>query len=446
MSKDKKFMQMQKFKKAPSRNSTTAGDGRTLVSVLDVGSSKVCCFIAEVKSHGTIEVIGIGHQAARGMKSGTIIDLKAAETAVAHAVEAAEMMAKDALQGEPIKSVLVNVAGVHTLSHQMSVDVKIAGHEVSDRDVRNALAHSNRVAVQGKDELMHVIPVSYSLDRTRGIHEPRGMMGETLGVNITAITGMSSTMCHLQHIAAHNHLELDGFCSTAYASGLACLSEDEMQLGCTVVDMGGGTTSIAVFFGGKLVYTAAIPVGGQNVTNDIARGLTTSIADAERIKTLYGSAQSTGTDNSAMIDVPPVGEEEQAHPNYVPRSLLTGIIQPRIEETLELVRAKLTDSGMNQIAGRRVVLTGGASQLPGLCDIGQLILDKQIRLGRPQRVRGLAEATSGPAFSTASGLLVYAVEHAAESPARRQAPSFNIAVPFNGHLLQKVTHWLKENW
>jgi cell division protein FtsA len=446
MKKDRQIIKIQRPKNVNGQNASPASEGRNIISVLDIGSSKICCFIAEVKSHGTIEVIGIGHQASSGVKSGAIIDLKAAETAVAHAVESAEMMAKTQLQGQPIKSVLVNVPGVHTVSHQMSVDVKISGHEVSDRDVRGALAHSRGVVVPARDALVHVIPAGYTLDRTRGIQEPRGMVGETLGVNITAVTGLSSSLCHLAAIAGQNHLELDGFCSAPYASGLAALAGDETQLGCTVVDMGGGTTSIAVFSGGKLIYTAAIPVGGMNVTSDIARGLTTSLTDAERIKTLYGSAQAAGADDGTMIDVPPVGEEEHAQPNYVPRSLLTGIIQPRIEETFELVRAKLVDSGINKIAGRRVVLTGGASQLPGLCDLGQLILDKQLRLGRPQRVRGLAEATGGPAFATAAGLLIYAAEHAHEIPAAPPAHGFNFPIPFSGYLLQKMTHWLRENW
>ncbi len=419
---------------------------KNVIAALDIGSSKICCFIAEVKGPGSIEVIGIGHQASKGVRSGNIVDLRAAETAVAHAVESAEMMAKDRMQGQQLKSVLVNVPGMQTIPHQLSVDVKIAGHEVSERDINSALAHSRSVVVPGKEELIHVIPAGYTIDQTRGIQEPCGMIGQNLGVRITAITGLSSALRHLAAVVGQNNLELDGFCSTPYASGLASPVGDELQLGCTVIDMGGGTTSIAVFFEGRLVYSAAVPVGGQHVTNDIARGLTTSITDAERIKTLYGSAHTTGMDDSAIIDVPPIGEEEHSLPNYVPRSLLTGIIQPRIEETFELVRAKLVDSGVNQIAGRRVILTGGASQLPGLCDIGQLILDKQIRLGRPQRIKGLAEATGGPAFSTAAGLLIYAAEHADEIPLTSSGHTFSLPVPFNSPVLQKVTHWLKENW
>lgn len=276
------------------------------------------------------------------------------------------------------------------------------------------------------------------------------MRGHTLSVGISAVTALTPATRNLSHVAGQNQLEIEGFCAAPYAAGLSALVEDERDLGCTVIDMGGGTTGIAVFAEGRLVHASAVPVGGMHVTSDIARGLTTSLADAERIKTLYGSAHATGTDDGATIDVPPVGEEEHAQPNYVPKSLLTGIIQPRIEETLEMVRAKLADSGLERRIGRRVVLTGGASQLPGVADLAQQILDKQVRLGRPQRVRGLAEATGGPAFAAAAGLLLYAAEHADEMPLVARSAGFPLGfsfpAPIAGVWMQKVTHWLKENW
>lgn len=423
-----------------------APQSRNIIAALDIGSSKIVCFIAEIKSHGTIEVIGIGHQASRGVKAGTIIDLKLAESAVAHAVEAAELMAKDRLQGQPIRSVFVNVPGAHTLSHRLGINVKISGHEVSERDIRNALNQSRNVVVPGRDELIHVIASNYAIDKQRGIAEPRGMVGQNLEVTIAPVTALSTATRNIGTVIHQNHLEIDGFCASPYAAGLAALVDDEMDLGCTVIDMGGGTTSIGVFMEGKLIHTSAIPVGGHHVTNDIARGLVTSLADAERIKTLYGSAHATGMDDGATIDVPPIGEEEHSQPNYVAKSLLVGIIQPRIEETFELVRAKLIDSGIDKMAGRRVVLTGGASQLPGLCDIGQLILDRQIRLGRPHKIKGLAESTGGPAFAACAGLLHYGAEHADEIPQSAPAYGFQLPINFNGNLLQKVTHWLKENW
>jgi len=444
MTKEKKLIKTQKGKAGAAEAEKESGSN--IIAALDVGSSKVCCFIAEIKNHGTVEVIGIGHQASRGVKAGTVIDLRAAETSVAHAVESAETMARHRLQGQPIKSVYVNVAGTHTLSHQMAVDVRVSGHPVSDRDIQSALLQGRSAATPGKDDLIHVIPAGFSIDGMRGIENPRNMTGETLRVDITAITGLSTPLRHIAAIAGQNHLEIDGYCSSPYASALSCLTPDEMQLGCTVIDMGGGTTSMAVFLGGKLAYAAAVPVGGIHITNDIARGLTTSLTDAERIKTLYGSAHSLSTDDGAIIDVPPIGEEDHVQPNHVPISLLTGIIQPRVEETFELVRGKLTDSGLYQAAGRRVVLTGGASQLQGLCEIGQLVLDKQIRLGRPQRVRGLAEATGGPSFAAAAGILLYAAERGQEMPGVQAKAALAGEGAFGGHFLQKVTHWLKENW
>jgi cell division protein FtsA len=431
----------------PFKKPQQAEPARNIIAALDIGSSKISCFIAEVKPHGQLEVVGIGHQASRGVRSGTIVDLKAADAAVSMAVETAENMAKEILQGQPIRSAYVNVPGVHTASHQMSVNVRVAGHEVTDRDIQSALAHSRGAASPGRDELIHAIAASYALDGQRNIADPRGMIGQSLDVLLSPVTANSVALRNISAVVHQNRLEIDGYCAAAYAAGLATLADDEKDLGCTVIDMGGGTTSIAVFSQGRLVYSAAIPVGGSHVTSDIARGLTTSLADAERIKTLYGAAHATSTDDGALIDVPPVGEEEHSQPNYIPKSLLVGIIQPRIEETFELVRAKLVDSGMHAIAGRRVVLTGGASQLPGLCDIGQLILDKQIRLGRPTRIRGLAEATGGPAFSVCAGILHYAAEHAAEeAPPAAQSYGFSMPAVLRGNVLQKVTHWLKENW
>jgi len=439
---------MKKEKNMPKDAKAGFGEAASpnIIAALDIGSSKVCCFIAKVGTHGGIEVIGIGHQASRGVKAGAIVDLRAAETAVSHAVEAAETMAKDYLLGQPIRSVFVNVPGTQVLSHHLDVDVRVAGHEVSDRDIRNAMNHARGVAAHGRDELIHVIPAGFTLDSQRGIAEPRGMKGQNLSVHLSAITAYSAATRNISLVTGQNQLEIDGFCASSYAAGLSSLVDDERDLGCTVIDMGGGTTSIAVFSEGKLIHTSAVPVGGNHVTSDIARGLTTSLADAERIKTLYGSAYATVMDDGALIDVPPVGEEEHSHPNYVPKSLLTGIIQPRIEETFELVRARLVDSGINPRTGRRVVLTGGASQLPGLPELGQLILDKQIRLGRPHRIKGLAEATGGPAFSAVAGLLHYAAEHAQEIPVFARTGGFSLPVPFPGQWMQKVTHWLKENW
>jgi cell division protein FtsA len=239
------------------------------------------------------------------------------------------------------------------------------------------------------------------------------------------------------------HLDIEAHVVSAYASGLACLVDDERDLGVTCIDMGGGTTTLAVFQGGQLVYTDTIPVGGVHVTNDIARGLSTPLIHAERMKTLYGSALPSPSDDREILKVPLVGEDEDGTTNQVPRSMLVQIIQPRLEETFELVRSRLEAGGFDKLAGRRVVLTGGATQMQGVRDLAAMVLDKQVRLGRPVGIVGLPEATSGPAFATCAGLLRYAVLHpSAKTPARDTRSQESEG----GNPLGRVGAWLRRNF
>jgi cell division protein FtsA len=286
-------------------------------------------------------------------------------------------------------------------------------------------------------QVIHSIPVGFSIDDSRGILDPRGMVGDRLGVNMHIVTAAIASVRNHTAALDRSHLETEALVVSPYAAGLACLVEDERDLGVTVIDMGGGTTTIGVFFGGNLLFADAVPVGGTHVTNDIARGLSTPLGHAERMKALFGSAISSTLDERETIAVPQIGEEEEGHVNHVPKSLLVSIIAPRLEETFELVRNRLDASGCDQIAGRRVVLTGGACQLHGARELAGLILDKQVRIGRPQRIKGLAESTHGPAFSTAAGLLHFAISERTESP--RPA---RIA---RGGIFARVGQWMREN-
>lgn len=417
----------------------------SLIAALDIGSSKIACFISRVKDdNGNIDLIGIGHQASRGIKSGTIIDLDAAESSIRQAVHAAEHMAAEVTRGYPLREVIINVPAVHTRSHLMRVDVQVLGEAITDNDIRRALAKAQDQAIRQTDghgiELIHTIPTAYRIDGHEGIKEPRGLFGQSLEVDVHLVTGNMGGLRNMASCIESSHLDITALCSSPYAAGLASLVDDEMDLGCTVIDMGGGTTSIAVFHGRELIYTDAIPVGGQHVTNDIAKGLTTSLTAAERLKTLYGGAMATMTDDKDLIDVPQLGEDDHISPNHVPRSYLVSIIQPRLEETFEMVRSKLQDNGLTQIAGRRVVLTGGASQIAGLRELAQLVLDKQVRLGRPMRLQGLPDAASGPAFATTAGLMHYITERMEEMPSEIMS---NVEA---GSLFQRVKMWLKENW
>jgi len=419
-----------------------------LIAALDIGSTKIACFIARIiDDEGRFEVLGIGHQAAAGVKAGTIIDLDAAESAIRHTVHAAENMAAEQMRGYPLREVIINVPGVFGRSHNFNVDVQISGQDVTENDIRRALAKAQDFTFSadspGGDrdrELIHTIATGYSIDGHNSIRDPRGLFGQKMEVDIHLVTGETNALRNMATCTARSHLDVAALCLSGYAAGLAALVEDEMELGCTVIDMGGGVTSIAVFYGGNMIYADAIPVGGQHVTSDIARGLTTGLSDAERLKTLYGSAMASSADENELIDVPQIGEDIHAAPNHVPRSLLVGIIQPRLEEIFELARAKLKDSGAGDAAGRRVVLTGGASQLPGLRDLAQLVLDKQVRLGRPVRAHGLADAVSGPAFATTAGLLTYFTARGSEMPAEI------IAQVEPGNLWERTKFWLRENW
>ena len=409
-----------------------------LLAAIDIGTSKVCCLIARCDKDGRPAVVGIGQQANHGVRNGAVTDMDATETAIVNAVHAAEQMA-----GETIEQVVINLSGGYPASSSVDVEVAIAGHAVGESDLKRALEQGHQAGLASGlngdvRELIHSIPVGYRIDGNRGIRDPRGLFGDRLGVNIHFVTAASGAVRNLIACVERCHLEVADVAVSPYASGLSSLVDDEMALGVTLIDMGGGTTTIAVFLEGSVIFTDVLRVGGNHVTSDIARGVSTPLAQAERIKTLYGHAMAIGADE--LIEVPQVGEDGDGQPHQIPRSLLVGIVQPRLEETFELVRSRLEAGGMDKISGRRVVLTGGACQLPGIQELAHLILDKQIRIGRPIRVSGLAEATSGPAYTTAAGLLVYAAT-AERVTTRIEQTERETA----GGLLGRLGHWFREH-
>ena len=407
-----------------------------LIAALDVGTTKVCCFVARVEDSENLRVIGIGHQVSKGLRAGVVVDMEAAEQAIRQAVDAAEKMAN-----ETIREVIVNLPGGYPSSHTRGVEISIAGREVGDGDLRRVLGLGRARPEVGEREVIHSIPVGYTIDGSRGIRDPRGMYGDRLGVNMHVITAAAGPKRNLAVCVERCHLSTAAMVVSAYASGLVSLVEDERDLGVSLIDMGGGATGIAVFFDGSLVHVDSVPVGGCHVTNDIARGLSTPTAHAERMKTLYGSALPSPADEREMIDVPQVGESDSSSANHVPRAMLNRIIRPRLEETFELVRDRLESSGFDRIAGRRVVLTGGASQIQGVRELAAQVLDKQVRIGRPLRFSGLAEATGGPAFSTCAGLLSYADRE----PGRALQPPKSPEVAVAGGIAW-FGRWLKENF
>lgn len=404
-------------------------------AVLDIGTTKVACFIAQAGG-GDLHIAGAGHHRARGMRTGQVTNLDEAEASVRAAVDAAEQMANSR-----IDRVFVNVSCGAPQSTRVDVELAVAGHQIRDTDVKRVLDHGSAQYDPLERELIHCIPTGYSIDGGNGIIDPRGMYGGKLGVNIHLITAAAGPSRNLASVVERCDLDMEDRVVSPYASGLACLVEDEKDLGVTVIDMGGGTTSIAVFMESQVVYVETIPVGGMHVTADIAKGLSTPVARAERLKTVYGSVMQAPGDNRELLKVPLVGEEDEESANEIPKSLLVQIIQARVEETLELVRSHLEASGFAKMAGRRVVLTGGASQLEGVRDLAELILDKQVRLGRPRMIRGLPDSMSGPAFATAVGLLRYGLR---EHVARPNYAAMDAAKSKGS--FGRIGQWLRENF
>ncbi len=406
------------------------------IAALDIGTTKVACFIASRGEDEELHVTGVGHHRARGMRGGQVTNLDEAEASVRAAVDAAEQMSNTR-----IEKVYVNMSCGTPQSTRVDVELAVSGHQIRDTDVRRVLDHGSAQYDANDRDLIHCIPTGYSIDGGNGIIDPRGMYGDRLGVNIHLVTAAVGPARNLATVIDRCHLDIEDRVVSPYASGLACLVEDEKDLGVTVIDMGGGTTSIAVFMESQVVFVESLPVGGHHVTNDIAKGLSTPVAKAERLKTVYGSVASSPADAREILKVPMVGEEDESTANEIPRSMLVQIVQPRLEETFELVRSHLEHSGFAKMAGRRVVLTGGASQLEGVRDLAELVLDKQVRLGRPKAIRGLPDSLSGPAFSTAAGLLRYGQQ---EHVARPDYAAMDSANKKRG--LGKIGRWLRENF
>lgn len=402
-----------------------------IIAALDVGSSKICCFIAHAGADGAIRVVGAAQQASDGVRRGNVVDMQAAQGAILSAVIGAEELSE-----ERINKVLVNLSGGGIRSHIREIDLSIGGHEVTANDLRHARERSLVDGLPEDRELLHCLPVGYAIDGNL-VEAPLGMVGENLGVRFHHAGAAVGPLRNLRSCIARCHLEIEGIVVTPYASGLSCLDEDDRNLGAVVIDMGGGTTTVAVFQENRAVFVASVPVGGSHVTNDIARGLSTPVVHAERMKTLYGTAVPSPSDDRDVIDVPLVGEENHEQPNHVPRSLLVGIVRPRLEETFELVRDSLESSGALQVAGRRIVLTGGASQLAGAALIAERVLGSQVRFGRPLAVAGLAEAMNGPAFSACAGLLRYGVDKQVGDESRNENRKGR---------LSRLGQWLKSSF
>jgi cell division protein FtsA len=413
---------------APSRNGTTA--------VLDIGTTKIVCLIAATTEDGGFTVTGVGHQLAKGIKSGVITDIAEAGTSITAAVHAAEQMA-----GVTIENVLVSANGTNLKSRHVSVELDVLADGVSDQDIADVILEGCASLNADDMAILHCFPSQYSLDNARGLRDPRGMIGKKLGADLQIITAREQYLKNVAQCIGRAHLNISDHVMACHASALSALEKDEMDLGVTLIDMGGGTTSFAVFVGGRNIYSDCIPIGGNHVTSDIAQGLSTSIHHAERLKTLHGSAVNSVKDAEVMIDVPQLGErEDEDEPTTMPRAMLVGVIRPRMEEIFELIRGKLEAAGVDKIAGRRCVITGGASQMIAVSDLAERMLGKQVRKGKPAAIAGLAEAVSGPAFASVIGMLHY-VQH---RPWEEEI--LNATNTRKSWFPERILKWVRENF
>jgi cell division protein FtsA len=418
-----------------------------LVGALDVGTSKIVCLIARLKPQPpqdimrrrthTIEVVGAGHIVARGMKAGGVIDLAEVEQALRQATALAECAANMQLE-----RVVVSMSGGKPASELIAASVDVKGKTVADSDIARVLAAGSKHLARPDRAILHSLPISYSLDAVTGIRDPRGMVGRRFGIDVHQMTADLAVTRNLMLAIERCHLEVDAMVASPYAAGLSVLADDEADLGAALVDMGAGTTTTAVFSGGRLVFGDGFAVGGHHVTMDIARGLNTRISDAERIKAYYGSVLSGGSDERDMITIPPVDEADRGAPQFVSRAQLVRIIRPRIEEILEMVRDRLKASSFAAEARGRVLLTGGACQLTGLVELATQILGRPVRIGRPLGIAKLPEEAKGPAFAVATGLLVYPQAAHLEYFEGRGLRSGNA----NSGYIGRVGRWLRESF
>lgn len=371
-----------------------------LVSALDVGTSKIVCVIGQAES-GSLKVLGSALRESAGLKAGTVTSLEQAEESIRDCVAAAENMADARIQ-----NVLIGVNCGQPVSVTSRTVMSLDGALVSDHHLRVLLADGRARARLDGHEIIQSAPLSYVVDEARGVKNPSGMFCQRIGVSMHAVAVKPSPLQNLKLAVERCHLNVVGSLFGAYASGLSTLTDDEKQIGATVIDMGGGTTSIAVFLEGHLVHADVVPVGGLAVTHDIAQMLAAPIAAAERIKTLYGAAMGDMDGGADVISVAQMGEDGEDAALRLPRSMLTRIIQARLEEIFGEVQARLKASGFDVAAGRRAVLTGGACQLAGTRELAARILNKQVRIGRPAAFAGLAAASAGPDYAAAIGLMM----------------------------------------
>lgn len=376
---------------------------RNLIVGLDIGTSKVAAIVGELSGDGNIEVIGIGSTPSRGLKKGVVVNLESTVQSIQRAVEEAELMA-----GCQIKSVFAGIAGSHIRSLNSHGVVAIKDKEVSQYDIDRVIDSARAVAVPADQKILHILPQEFIIDLQDGIKEPIGMSGIRLEARVHMVTGSVSASQNIIKCIRRCGLEVEDIVLEQLASCNSVLTEDEKDLGVCLIDIGGGTTDIAIFADGAIKHTAVIPIAGDQVTNDIAVALRTPTINAEDIKRNYACALTQLASVDGVIEVPSIGDRA---PRKISTQNLAEIIEPRYEELMLLVQSELRRSGYEELIAAGIVLTGGSSKVMGLIELAEEIFHMPVRMGAPQNVSGLAEVIKNPIHSTGVGLLMYGRDH-----------------------------------
>jgi len=396
---------------------------------LDVGTTKICAVVGEVEGN-KINIIGIGTHPSIGLRKGVVVNIESTVESIQKAVEEAELMA-----GCEISSVYAGIAGGHITSFNSRGIVAIKGPEVTKNDVERVIDAARAVAIPMDREVIHVIPQEFIIDDQGGIQNPVGMSGVRLEAKIHIVTGAVTSAHNIVKCANRSGLDVCDIVLEPLASGEAVLTNEEKDLGAALLDLGGGTSDLAIFFGKNIKHTFVLSLGGNNLTNDISIGLRASQAEAEKIKIKYGTCVTQNISSEETIEVPGMGGRK---PRKLPRQILGEILEPRIEEIFTLIKREIFRAGMDNVITSGVVLTGGSSLLHGITDIAESIFDVPSRLGKPMGISGLIDVVNNPMYATGVGLVLYGARNQPEKKFRiRDSNIFH-------RIITRMKRWFKE--
>ena len=408
-----------------------AKETKNLIVALDIGTSKVAALVAELRADGSLEILGMGGHESKGLKKGVVVNIEATVNSVQRALEEAELMADC-----KIVSAFTGIAGSHIKSFNSTGMVAIKDREVGALDVERAIETAKAVNIPTDQQILHVLRQEFIIDGQEDVREPIGMSGVRLEVKVHIVTGAVSAAQNIVKCVRRCGLEVNDLILQPLASSRAVLSEDEKDLGVCLVDIGGGTSDIAVFTHGAIRHTAVIPIAGDQITNDIAMALRTPTADAETIKVRQGVALRQLADPNEMIEVPGIGDRG---PRVMSRQTLAEVIEPRVEELFSLVQQVLRESGFEELLSSGVVLTGGSAVMQGMVELGEEIFHMPVRVGVPKYSGGLADVVRNPRYATAVGLLLEGVQQIRQGQSSRQDGSVRA-------VFGRMREWFQRNF